>query len=538
MTERLSEEGRTAIHGHRGRYLRFIDFERGWVVIADGPNGTPSMGYADARWQIRDTRETERKTRAFVETDVWLLPPGIPNPYGLYTGSGEGEFGGLELWLVDAAMPLTGTYEADPFVPVLAGTVNLEHYWSSITDPVPIVDPDVVLTDAAREALQGNQEPVLEGFIRWTWPNIEILWRAAGTEDPWTSFEPSTIADPEANIALFTGLDAKLDADDEDWVHAAYQANFYSGGVSGVLPADEQEIEFAIRYKGPPTPDLPLHIDGITAGELVVALYEGEYSPRDENGDIRPTGIRYHAPDVLALTTPVRLRITEPAKDVRDWVERYIYRPLGYAPALDFDGRISPMSQLAPEDMTGAVDINDLITEPAPSWNAGERIINEVVFSYERDYVDPDSTAIDGLSSREVQSIWRQTDSIDRHGDQVLEISGLAFRAIGSPEGLMLERPEVSATLAEVRGIALLDRYGEGAQSFVVKVMRDPTALLRAGSWVTCDLSWFPDYVSGRRGMVTMGQIVAIKDLDCAWREIVFEEAFPVELPGPPDFGS
>lgn len=53
---------------------------------------------------------------------------------------------------------------------------------------------------------------------------------------------------------------------------------------------------------------------------------------------------------------------------------------------------------------------------------------------------------------------------------------------------------------------------------------------LRAGDWVTVDLSWMPDYVTKRRGMQVCGQVIAINDVDCAWRVLLIEEVLP--LPG------
>jgi hypothetical protein len=49
---------------------------------------------------------------------------------------------------------------------------------------------------------------------------------------------------------------------------------------------------------------------------------------------------------------------------------------------------------------------------------------------------------------------------------------------------------------------------------------------------VVVDLSWFPDYSTGKRGLLAMGQVIALGDLDCAWRQAVIEIVTPLTEPG------
>lgn len=68
VTGKLAELGLAAIGGRRNRYLRFIDHPTvTYQVIMDGPASQPRLAadYASFDWEIRDTRETERKVRLF-----------------------------------------------------------------------------------------------------------------------------------------------------------------------------------------------------------------------------------------------------------------------------------------------------------------------------------------------------------------------------------------------------------------------------------------------------------------------------------------
>jgi len=68
LTERLALFGFANVGGHRCRLIRFVpDGLLGYQVLADGPAGTPRLNpeFASYTWEIRDTRETERKVRCF-----------------------------------------------------------------------------------------------------------------------------------------------------------------------------------------------------------------------------------------------------------------------------------------------------------------------------------------------------------------------------------------------------------------------------------------------------------------------------------------
>jgi hypothetical protein len=311
------------------------------------------------------------------------------------------------------------------------------------------------------------------------------------------------------------------------------QVNYFAfSGTEDTMPLDTEELEIVILVnRGGISEALPFFLDGVTAGEVARMAYAGELSPRAPDGAIIPTGIRYDAASLTVLDTPVRIRLTAPVADVRSWLEGAIYAPLGYAPALDTFARISPVSQVPPDTASGLMVLHNGIVEPVSDWGSGDRIINVVRFIYQRDF-KPGAGPTYGpypLESRDVIIEYRDKESIQkRHNEHVLEINAAAFRAIGERDGEALpagQEAETGWLLAEARGTLLLDRYSYGAPSMRFPVLRSATPGLRAGSWVVIDLSWLPDYLTSRRGLLALGQVIALNDLDCEWRQPLVELA-------------
>jgi hypothetical protein len=552
LTEWLSIGGVGAIHGRRCRLLRFISNELGWVVIADGPASSPRMddSYSAFRWVIRDTRETERKIEAFVEaTTSWLLPMGVPGGWGQHVNAD-----GDDDWLVPPQDPLVGTYR------VLGttferGWVDLRSYWPGgwTFHPSPnqrpvgtqVVPEDVMLLGEIEERFISLGEPLGDPRpIYYEWPDVELLWRPEGSTDEWTVIQPTDTIAATESYAKPRGVDmwwpsrqlARIwDAElaDGTEVRAATWLMLRGLEAEGTFPEPDAVIEIAVRYKGKPCTFAPLHLEGLTTGEILKNLYDGVYSaPDPTTGEPVSTGIRYYEADLLEMQDPVLLRLTESVEDARAWAEEYIYAPTGWVPAMDNDGRISPRSQVPPATFDDLTSIDNAITEPVPNWNAGETIVNVLRFTYPRYYrLDPaDADSIDRLTSREVEHEYRDPQSIVDHDIQLAEYNGSAFAAVGDETGqpVLTAQDEIGWGHAQARKLYIFDRYKNGAQLIEVPVMRSATATLRAGDWVVADLSWFPDYLTRRRGLVTGGQILAVRDLDCAWRVLLIEEAFPL----------
>jgi hypothetical protein len=601
LTERLGVSTVGAIHGRRCRVIRYISEALGWVVIADGPASTPEMdeSYSAFRWIVKDTRETERKVKAFVRADTsWLVPMGIEPGFGAYV-DGDGN----DQWLVEPATPLIGEYAYDPLDAYPVGTVNFQSYWSGPfgVGGIPIgdqvVDNAVVINNRVEEMmLAASEELGAPKPVLWTWPDLEILWRLQGSGDPWTVVEPTDLLVEGRSIAKPTGagqwwrsLVTPWDAETAEGteVRGVLYMTLRGYQATGTFPTDGDTIEVAIRYTGEPTEDFPLHIEGMTSGEFLKQLYDGEYSPPNPvTGAIQPTAIRYNETDLLRMgggvafislaagtgsialasgagsllltTSPtatdrILLRQTEVVDDLRAWAEEHVYSPTGWFPALNNDGEISPRNQVPPETFEGLIQITNAVTEPMPDWDAGERIVNVLEYIYPRYYVAGidevskrvadhrhavrrdarPADSVDPLLRRDITQEYRDEASITRHALQKVSYDGDCFSAIGDTYGNPIvggTADEQGSQLAGLRRLYVFDRYRNGAPTIQVPVTRAHVALLRAGDWTVVDLTWFPDYVTERRGLLTGTQVLAIYDVDCAWRILLLEEAFPITV--------
>jgi hypothetical protein len=583
MTERLSADGITAVQGRRCRLLRYIGAEFGYIAIVDGPAGAPSLdsSFAAFRWGIRDTRDTERKLRAFERAETWVLPVGHETGWGAWIDPNDDP-----QWLIPPTAPLTGEYTE---FRITQGVVTLDDYYVEAwvdnhpSDLDHLTSDAPQLEDAIADLLLSEVELLNAGLpsgwekVAWhTWPQVELLWRDEGSSDPWTVIKPEgafflggstqaqTIAKRLATYSTETGLRIhEYELPDGSLIHAAYeimlrfadenstwtQAEGFQGQLqAGNFPTEGQRVEIAVRYVGKPTEDTPLYLeyddDGetrLTSGRLLQKLYAGEYSARDADGNVVPTGIRYDAAALTAMTDLVLARITEPIDDLRDWAESQVYAPSGWIPALDNELKISPVSQVMPEDTDALPEITDSITEPVPDWTAGELIVNRLALTYRRYY--PLASATDGVGVRDVTYEFQDPVSISLNGEQAAEYETDVFGSIGDNYGgaVIADIEEPGYQLAQDRKLYVFNRYQYGAQAVRVPVIRtlhlttpeitQISSLLRAGGWVRLTLSWLPDYGFQRRGTTMLAQIIAIADNDCAWRTLTIEEVLPLARP-------
>lgn len=556
MTERLVEDGVPVIRDRRCRLLRYISEELGSMVIVDGPAGPPRLheSFAGYRWVIRDPRENERKIRAFTRADAWVLPMGLPDGFGAYVDEDDGDS-----WLVPPVSPITGTYRTD--TDDGKGRVILDGYWADAfhvnTRGERYPDTEVV-TDRAVELAKGVVErlevsPVMVGGTRlWAWDDIEVLWRPASSSDPWTRVSTIDFARTERTESMVRYIgpngegripgnplvgpaSATYAEADGVRIFAAYSimirghANIFGTLQDGDFPTHGQSVEIALRYRGEPTDAIPLHIEGITTGELLRRLYDGEYSdPDPETGDPVPSGVRYDPAALVLMTDPVRAVITEPVDDLRAWAETNVYAPTGWAPTLDADLRISPASQVPPDSFDLVPVVHDGNAHPTPEWNAGEFRVNALRFTYDRLFRSPTSEAaeaVNRLARQEVEVRFQSVGATTRQEESV-EYAGTIFSAVGEAVGT-----DYAARLADERRLYVFDRYNYGAQTIQVPVRRAEAATWKPGDWVVVDVSWIPDYILRRRGGLWGGQIMSVEDLNCAWRVLLIEEAVPLTRP-------
>lgn len=493
----------------------------------------------------------------------------------------------IEGYGADAALP--ELYLMRPGVP-LSGHVNrFAGYPTPGAATIHVGSPEFFLQQRRAMIWQAAYDAIMSGIGRdegISRPNPLFLfkWRAQGSTDAWMDIpgqflgvvlnsEPSLTTEGARVVRALVILDHRLDPTDPLYDAAAPD-----------LPTEDQIIEFFLIGALPPDEHHPAIVEGISAGQFAANVYAGLYSRRDPvTGALVSTSIRYDEAALLLMTDLVRIRLTAPIEDARDWLEKHIYAPTGWVPALDDQGRISPVSQVPPADTTGLTVIDNSMAEPSPDWDAGQRVINVIRFTYFRDYsVGPPDPPLaffgharqNVLQEQEEVVEFEDSVSIERNGLQELELDGSAFRALGleittfedpfpappsgvnqtrashRPRPIRVHTPttsepiviarvvhpvsgdivnEVGWQLAQLRQTHVQNRYSFGAPTIRLKVRRSLTQALRAGSWVLLNLSWLPDYVTGRRGLVALAQVIALGDLDCAWRQLTLEVSIEQE---------
>lgn len=599
MTARLAWATIADIQGRRCELLRFISDAVGYQVIADGPAGAPELdpSYSAYVWPIRDTRETERKLRLFQTVPRALVPGEHVEGYGVQPGP---------IYLSEPLRGLRGRvtrasgYPNPSYIEVAVGwslfpangrrILLWQATYDAINRGIGRTARQSSGDSAVGAAWQATAVALDVSGQRVTNPLFSFHWRPLGSTGAYTEIPGEFLAISLSTVDSTTTEGSRvLGRIVVEDLRLNDTLSTYNAGAPA-LPDTDDDIDFFLMGVVAPDEQHPFPIDGITAGEFLQNMYDGQYSERDPlTGAVVPTGIRYDAAALAQMTTPVQLLIKEPVEDGRSWSEEKFYGPTGWVPALDALGRISPISRIPPADTSLLPALTDSNCQPAPTWRAGDRVINILRFKYFREYYlsHPDLPSIQPsqehrqsiVGQREIAVEWVDPASVARHGERVLELDGTAFNAVGlrvvtDTEEALLEpvqrdrpkqkpglfvrsrrtpqnedttvetgvvvSPLSGLTIADETGYQLADlaqryllaRYRFGAPTLSVAVRRVDVPTVRAGDWLVIDLSWMPDYVTGRRGLLALGQVVALGELDCQWRQVT------VEVVTVPDLGS
>lgn len=541
MTERVGQ-----IRGRRCRLRRYIDDVVGWVMLAEGPAGTARLdpSYSAYRFPIRDTREIERKIKAFSSGGVTgLAPRGPIFGFGLKPD---------DTYLLDPVTPFTAEYAVNEGSQygIRVGYVDIA--W---TDPTTPIAAAVVSSDA-EQALQTRGDGLYSVA-----PFADVLWRLAGSDDPWNVARPRFPAPFNGGqLPLATVEDGELGGDDVRAVKRIFLWAKPIGEASdGTEPFDAdpvdglgEELELIIRWRAAPTDEFPFYYEG-TLGGILADLYDGILSgldplsadarDRDELYDpagleaiavMLAGGVKYDPAALATLTTPVRLRQTESVEDGRSWAEQKLYGPSGWIPALDGEGLVSPVSRARPATVDGPL-ITGTIVEPSPDWNTGEIIVTRTEFTYPRYFVGPFvEVEADGLSIQPVIDRYIDADAESTEGQHPQDFDASAFAAVGDSAGQAIPGDtETGALLAQEGRYELIGRYRRGAEAFYVRVLRSAAPFVRVGDWCPAQLSWLPNTTTNRRGLdLEAVQVLSIDDSETAWRFMLLEASAVVAPPG------
>ena len=535
MTARVHD-----VLGRRCRLSRYVNADIGWILISDGPAGAPKMdsSYSAYRWTIRDTRDTERKIVAFAAGSVAsIVPRGSIYDWGAYDDT-EGSH-----YLLPGALsnPVAGIMSAAVFSGVVYGVINLASHLSGSGDTLVVNDPRLVVDDDAFDAMATSQVGVNAFLAR----NADLLWRKVG-DIAWNVARPSGfVAFPQPFVGY---VDARLDILDADPVRVLNYVTLYaeaSDTAPAGFPLDGDAVEFVIRYRGPASDAFPYYVEG-ELGAVIKNLYDGVYSSPNSTGIAGsvydPAGfdsgspssvalIRYDATALATMIEHVLLRQTEPVDDGRAFAEAQLYAPSGWIPALDDDGRISPVNRGRPDTIDSGLTITNAHVVPTTAWNTGTKIVSAVEFSWSRYFIPDDASGFtvagDGLAIRPIDLTYEDEESKLRYGDNVQTYDASAFSAVGDALGLNLPGvTEQADLLSQFARFDVLDRFRAGVQAIAVQVRRSQLPLVRVGDWIPWNLSWFPDRATGLRGsVIDAAQIVSIRDDNCTWRTMTLEES-------------
>lgn len=464
--------GHSALIGRRA--LMEQDRGGGFATLMDGVIGDVRLAssYAGYEMTLRDIRERERKTRAFVTVARWgaptvdengietapaalidaptIWPRGRILPYGPLSGGG---------FLVPATTPMVGTYvvttsEGLPigqpgisFPTVNENAVPVHRIFTQRMAGAIKVDP------ATRTILTARLHWRAVGTSTWyTAPPLEPVQYVYQERAPLVNTRPGKFR-PASGAAFEVDYISSLTW---NWTTIAYVPPFAPG----------TQVEVLLAYAGEPTKDYPFRWEG-PSGQLLAELYDGEHSEM-------PSRIRYDAPAVAAFQTPFSLVRDKPAEDLRDWAEKHWYAIQGAAPALNPDGEIAPVRYALPAADAVLPELNNSNCVPLPGWEhtAGDAI-NSVTVEYAREFAVPaadDPTQArstgEGVASRTVIVERWDMPSIELLGEQRLELKPETVRAyslMGGAAGGDVAN-EVGHQLAEQRARQALDRFVLGGQ--------------------------------------------------------------------------
>jgi hypothetical protein len=368
LTAKLADStGRSAMSGRRALLEDSVDGST-YRTIFDGVIARVELADSLASFliSIRDIRERERNIELFRYTETCtVLPAGVLNGYGIpYAGAPTSE------WLVPPTAPLIGIFRADPAPWGLfgSGRVDVSSYQISVTaQGVPLVREDVVMSEAAIEASTSTGGA----------PSIRILWRPVGNTGAYTVVNVGGFV--VGGIRFIQTVPGVLGSPEGRPVQAATSIRMPNGfGLANTLPNDGQGVEVIVQYIGETSEKWPLHIEEVTAGELIEDIYTGEYSEEDPR-------VRFDQTSILALNTPVRARITAPVEDGREWIERNLYVAAGAAPAI-IGGVVHAVTYELPPATVQLTEIGTAEADVVPGWAQDtDDAVNLVEVLYPRD---------------------------------------------------------------------------------------------------------------------------------------------------------
>jgi hypothetical protein len=225
-------------------------------------------------------------------------------------------------------------------------------------------------------------------------------------------------------------------------------------------------------------------------------------------------------------------------EDLRRWLSKEIWAPLGQVPVLNIAGEIAPVSNEVPNSWHGFPFLEDADIQFPSDWEHGTpRVINVVEFKYKRFYRDQSQD--NWVAEVPVSIVHRNEESVRRFGEIKQTFDTAVFNAIGFAvdPGILGGGPpgdsaigvenETGHIMARERYDVVRTRYIHGAQGMSVLVKRSSFPDLSPGDWIRPKVSWLPNLLTGLRGSDALAQVVSASDYSCTWLAVELE-AIPV----------
>lgn len=508
-----------------------------WYVLLNGVVGDVSLnGENDLvtyRLPVKDMRERERKVALFTASNAqWsMLPEGPVSDYGAIHEVDPKV-------LIKAVRGYRAKFRRDVSV-AWAGKAGLAQITSYNGYDEPSLEYELHIANNVT-GMQPNIDNTNQPYA-YTYRNAAIRWRTWGSSGAWTLLTNM----PVPVGSTFSGWSSPLVGSYSPGGrgNASSTRSFVISTTSGTgLPADNADIEVQLLYNGSPSDDYPLLIDS-TFGQLLKDCYDGVYSATNPK-------IKYDTTIMAALVTNTpraRAIISKSEEDMHEWLQKNWYKPLGYAPALNAQGKIKPIKYAIP-DVSAALTQLDNTNLTSANWmHSSKDTVNKIVFKYKREYAvssDHGQMTRQGYTANGPNTISEQdVEVVFVHasaallGPKTVEYEPVTVRSRVIQSGDKPVIPNVlddlGARLGTARKFELFDRFAYGCQRVAAVAKRSDAAVaaLTVGDWVLMGATWLPDYVSGIRGINRIMQVMSVQDLDPITRSIELLDAGPYVVP-------
>jgi hypothetical protein len=503
-------------------------------VIFDGVINEVSLDTDLVTYTIitRDVRDNERAQPLFNLTGgaTSVFPPGIRDGYGKYIRSG-----GATSFMVPAAPVMGGQYKT--LAGITGGQIRLDHSAQSITPEMYHEQYEHLNMTSTRF----DQNGVSLGYC---FPNIIVRWRDEATHGAWNTLtNMPVLSSTYSNVFETDSQVFEIDVNADNLLKLKMSSydlvRLFSDGTGAFpLPANNQRVEVQVLSNLPPSELYPFWWDG-NLGQLLKDIYDGVYSYTNPK-------IRYNAAAMTAFIAAApngRIRLTEQVDDMRPWVEENIYKPLGYAPAINQNGEVVPVSMFLPDASVAPITLDNTNCKSAEWKHTSDDSVTKVTWKWKSDSITyPLYRGNWWKPPRPISQEVKEADREDIYlsasaayvGMKEVTYEPVTFRDIAPLQAFDAAQTNSTARQAQKVGRQLIDRFRYGGQHIIVKGARRSdtgVAALKVGDWVICGFAHLPDYGTHIRGMSRLAQVISLNDTDPISRDMELVDSGPSGAP-------